>query len=157
MMSILLGLGLALGTARGGQSVPTRTIGEQAGSLTLGDTLANSPADTAAVGDSTVLARGVQCRPGFKAFALKQDLPWAARAAGLCIMPIGDGPWPWPPGRTTGIVIMPRTPFTSHESSQTPWVVVNGLVRAELDEARVLVGRTPYPTAKYLAVEGPYP
>jgi hypothetical protein len=107
--------------------------------------------------DSTILARRVTCRPGFTPFALKQDWPWSVRAAALCIMPLPDRLWPWPPGATSGIVIMPRTPFTSHESSAASWFVVNGLLRSQLDSARVLVGRTPFPKAKYLAVEGPYP
>ena len=107
--------------------------------------------------DSTILARRVTCRPGFAPYALKQDWPWSVRAGALCIMPLPDGVWPWPPGRTSGIVIMPRTPFTPHESSAEAWVVVNGVPRAQLDSARVLVGRTPFPNARFLAVEGPYP
>ena len=106
--------------------------------------------------DTVVVARGITCRNGFTPYALKQDWPWSVRAGALCIMPLPSTPWPWPPGRTTGLVVMPRTPFTPSEP-RTAGVVVSGVDRSELEQARVLVGAVPYPKAKYLAIEGPFP
>jgi hypothetical protein len=106
--------------------------------------------------DTVVVAQDIKCRGGFTAYALKQEWPWSVRAGALCIMPLAGTPWPWPPGRTAGIVVMPRTPFTPHEQ-RAAGMIVNGIDRSELEQARVLVGAVPFPQSKYLAVEGPYP